>query len=233
MDKISVIIPVYNEADIIAATIARLQACDTGGHITEVIVVDGGSTDRTMEIAQQAGAIALQSDKGRAKQMNTGARAAKGNLLYFLHADTLPPIGFTTAIIQAVRSGFSMGCLRLSFDVKHWFMSANAWFTRFNVNAFRFGDQSLFVQKNIFEKSGGFNEKNIILEDQEIMPRLQQHGRFIVLPMAVVTSGRKYITNGVYKTQAVYFLVYLLYKLGVPQRRLLQLYRRLIKQDKL
>lgn len=230
---ISVIIPTFNEAAIIAQTIKTLRSFDKQQCIREIIVSDGNSTDSTIKIAQEAGAKVITTKKGRAAQMNAASTIAQGEILYFLHADTRPPETFAQLIIDAYSNGYTSGCFRLEFDKEHWFLKANSWFTRFNINAFRFGDQSLFVSKNIFEKSGGFNENLIILEDQEIIPRLKKQGNFIVLPKPVITSSRKYILNGIYKTQIIYFLIYILYRCGVSQLNLLMIYKKLIKQDKL
>ena len=120
----------------------------------------------------------------------------------------------------------------MRFDSGHWFLKVNAWFTRFDVNAFRFGDQSLFVVKDIFIKAGGFDERLVVMEDQEIVYRLKKYGKFKVLPDAITTSARKYIINGTYRMQGIFFLIYFLYKCGVPQNKLVALYRSLIKQDK-
>ena len=163
--------------------------------------------------------------------MNYGASFAKAGVLYFLHADSLPPEGYVNKILHQVRSGYSIGCFRLQFDTAHWFLKANAWFTRFDYNAFRFGDQSLFVLKDVFKKAGGFNEKLIVMEDQEIIHRLKKYGKFKVMPQAIITSARKYTLNGIYKMQGIFILIYFLYKTGLPQNKLTALYRRLIKQD--
>ena len=230
---LSVIIPVFNEAAHIQSTIHRLLSDNNLKQVIEIIVVDGGSTDGTTAIAKNAGALIAQSAKGRAAQMNAGAVIAKGDVLYFLHADTRPPANYLSYINVALQQGYELGCFRLSFDVDHWFLRANTWFTRFNINSFRFGDQSLFVKKVLFNKAGGFNEELIVLEDQDFIKRLINIGRFTVMPASVTTSARKYTTNGIYKTQAVYFLIYMLYRVGVSQERLVNLYKKLIRQDKL
>lgn len=231
---ISVIIPTYNEAAVIAQTIQRLRAYDTQYGIQEIIVVDGGSTDATLDKATAAGALAVKSPrKGRAAQMNHGAALATAPILYFLHADTHPPPSFVDDIFQAKKKGCSSGCFMLSFDHDHWFLKANCWFTRFDVNHFRFGDQSLFVQREIFLKTGGFDEGHTILEDQEIIKRLKKQGRFAVIRKPVITSARKYLENGIYKTQGIFFLIYFMYKAGYSQERLVHTYRKLIRQDKL
>jgi hypothetical protein len=165
--------------------------------------------------------------------MNKGAAFAKGEILYFLHADSLPPQGFTLQILNAYSRGIKCGCFRLDFDHNHWFLKAHAWFTRFDINAFRFGDQSLFVTKEIFEKSGGFREDLLMMEDQEIIHRIKKHGRFKVMNDVVITSARKYLDNGVYRMQGIFYRIWGLYYLGYPQEKLLQLHRKLIRNHKL
>lgn len=227
---ISIIIPAYNEADQIEITISKVQA-NKGLHEIEIIVVDGGSCDQTIFIAEKCGAITLLSEKkGRAVQMNKGANFAKGEIFYFLHADSIPPQNFTGFITDALQKGFSSGCFRLSFDLQHWFLKANCWFTRFNINAVRFGDQSLFVTRDVFNKCGGYNESLLIMEDQEIIHRIKKHGRFKVMNEAVTTSARKYRANGIFRMQAVFYRIWLLYYLGYSQGHLLKLYRKIIRK---
>jgi hypothetical protein len=132
-------------------------------------------------------------------------------------------------MLKAIKQGYSSGCYRLSFDHDHWFLKFNCWFTRFNIDLIRFGDQSLFVTKEVFEKAGGFNEELLIMEDQEIIPRIKRYSRFMVFDKAVVTSARKYLKNGVYKLQAIFTILYFLYFLGFSQETLVKMYKRLIK----
>jgi len=229
----SIIIPTYNEADQIAQTISKIYEANRN-HEAEIIVVDGGSTDDTINIANQCGAFVVKSKrKGRATQMNMGASAAKYEILYFLHADSIPPHNFTSAIFNACSKGTKSGCFRLQFDYDHWFLKANAWFTRFNVNAIRFGDQSLFVIKEIFQKVNSFREDLLMMEDQEIISRLKKFGKFEVIDDFVTTSARKYQDNGVYRMQCVFFLIWGLYYLGYSQGKLLRLHRNLITNHKL
>lgn len=229
----SIIIPTYNEADQIAETISRTHAAN-GKHEAEVIVVDGGSTDNTINTAQKCGATVIKSErKGRAAQMNKGAALAKFDLLYFLHADSIPPNDFTSRILAAYNKEAKSGCFRLAFDHNHWFLKANAWFTRFNVNAVRFGDQSLFATKEVFEKAGGFREDLLMMEDQEIIYRLKKHGKFTVLNDYVITSARKYLDNGVYRMQGIFYCIWVMYYLGYSQEQMLKVHRRLIRKHKL
>jgi rSAM/selenodomain-associated transferase 2 len=229
----SIIIPTYNEADQIARTISQVHAA-IGKHKFEILVVDGGSIDETIAIAKNCGAIAVKSEqKGRAAQMNKGAAIARYKILYFLHADSIPPQGFTDQIMEAYNKGVISGCFRLAFDYNHWFLKTNCWFTRFNVNAVRFGDQSLFVTKDVFHKCGGFREDLLMMEDQEIIHRIKKHGKFKVMNDAVITSARKYLDNGVYRMQGIFYRIWALYYLGYSQEQLLKLHRRLIRKHKL
>ena len=230
---ISIIIPTYNEADQINQTIKRVQEL-TADEDIEIIITDGGSVDETIIIATACGAKVIMSEhKGRAAQMNTGALVAAGEILYFLHADSIPPKGFIPKILKEYRSGTVSGCFRLAFDHSHWFLKANAWFTKFDINAVRFGDQSLFVTKEVFKKCGGFREDLLMMEDQEIIHRIKMYGRFTVMNDTVTTSARKYIDNGVFRMQGIFYRIWALYYLGYSQERLLKLYRRLIRNHKI
>ena len=231
---ISVVIPTYNEEENIAKTIIEIKRRDDEKLISEIIVSDGQSTDNTLLAASNTGAtVVVCEKKGRAAQMNYGACIAKEKILYFLHADSIPPKGFTKNIIGAIEKSFVSGCFRLAFDYDHWFLKANCWFTRFDINAVRFGDQSLFVTKDVFGKCGGFDENLLIMEDQEIIHRIKKQGKFTVINGAVTTSARKYIDNGIYTMQGIFCRIWFLYYLGYSQEYLVRLYRKLISKHKL
>lgn len=230
---ISVIIPTFNEAAHIKATIEKLWEYDEGRLINEIIIADGGSVDHTLDIANAIGVKTIISpDKGRSAQMNYGASLATENILYFLHADTIPPKNFTADILRAIEDGYGAGCFMLSFDYNHWLLKANCWFTRFDIDAVRFGDQSLFVKRKIFKKAGGFDEKHIVLEDQHIVKQIKKISRFTVIKKPMLTSARKYLENGIYKTKGTFYLIYFMYRVGFPQQKLVDTYRKLIKQNK-
>jgi len=231
---ISVIIPAYNEEEHIKATIQQVWHLDAANLVNEIIVVDGGSLDATVAMARSEGVRAVVSpNKGRAAQMNYGASIAREEILYFLHADTMPVMGFTGDIRQALENGYDAGCFMLAFDHPNWFLKANCWFTRFDVDAFHYGDQSLFVKCDHFHNAGGYCEKHIVFEDYHIIKQLKKRGRFTIVRKRVITSARKYLDNGIYKMQGVFYLMYFLYKLGLSQPRLVATYKRLIKQDKI
>ena len=231
---ISLIIPTYNEEEAIAETIEAIRNRDTENLISEIIVVDGQSSDQTIKVASNAGAqVVISPKKGRSAQMNYGASLAKSQILYFLHADSIPPENFTSYILEARKKGSVSGCFRLRFDHEHWFLKANCWFTRFDVNAIRFGDQSLFVTSEVFEKCGGFDESLLMMEDQEIIYRIKENGKFSVMKAAVTTSARKYLDNGIYRMQTIFFRIWLMYYLGYSQEDLLKMHRKLIRKTKL
>lgn len=226
--SISVVIPVYNEEQTIQNTLDHLNSVERG-LVDEIIVVDGGSTDETARFAAEKNATVIVSPrKGRAVQMNYGASVAQGEVLYFLHADSLPPKYFDQHIVNAVSEGYQAGCFRLKFDWNHPLLKFYGWCTRFDCNAFRFGDQSLFVRKKIFEAVDGFREDHIVMEDNEIIRRLQNKTDFRILTNHVITSARKYRENGVVKLQLVFVLIYTLYFLNVSQKKLRKLYKKLI-----
>ncbi|WP_022825674.1 TIGR04283 family arsenosugar biosynthesis glycosyltransferase [Hymenobacter norwichensis] len=231
--SISIIIPTYKEAGSIGRLLHHLRLVTGPDADLELLVVDAHSPDDTAAEARQAGArVVLCSRKGRAVQLNFGAAQATGRILYFLHADTYPPAGFTAEIRQAVAQGAGAGCYRLAFDHPSWFLKANAWFTRFGLNVFRFGDQSLFVRQDVFEQAGGYREDMLVFEDQDVARRLKRLAPFRVLPGPIVTSARKYRDNGVWRLQGIYYLITAMYQLGLSQQKMVDVYRRLIRQDK-
>lgn len=231
--RISIIIPTYNEADGIQQLVKHLLQ-EGDAPVAEVIVSDGGSTDKTAELAKRAGATVVRSPKkGRAAQMNAGVAVATGDVLYFLHADTFPPSGFANAILQNCTTAFGAGCFRLQFDQDHWFLNMNAWFTRFDFDSIRFGDQSLFILRTVFEQIGGFRDDLVIMEDQEIISRIRKVTGFTILPASVITSAKKYRENGIYRLQFIFSVLWGLYYLGLPQHKLISIYNRLIRKSKL
>ncbi|RYY26378.1 MAG: glycosyltransferase, partial [Chitinophagaceae bacterium] len=210
---ISVVIPVYNEEKHIAATVEQIRRRDVDKLISEIIISDGGSTDNTIRVATDSGSRVVSCPKkGRAAQMNFGAGVATYELLYIIHADTLPPYGFSTEITRSVNAGADAGCFMLKFDHPHWFLQSLCWFTRFDLDAFRYGDQSLFIRKSIFLEQGGFREDHIVMEDYELVKRVRKKSKFVVIKESVVTSARKYLENGIFKTQAVFFIIFFMYK---------------------
>lgn len=225
---ISIIIPVLNEESVIGPLIGELRDRQSG-YVKEIIVVDGGSEDETVARARKAGArVISDTRRGRSRQMNRGAEEATTGLLYFLHADSIPPPEFDRLILEEYGDQCRAGCFQLAFDSTHPLLNMYAWFTRFDLNAFRFGDQSLFVSRALFFEIGGYRDHLIVMEDNEIVRRLKRHTRFKIIPQKVVTSARKYEEIGAVKLQLIFSLIYVLFHIGYSQELLVSIYQRFI-----
>ncbi|MRX62734.1 TIGR04283 family arsenosugar biosynthesis glycosyltransferase [Maribacter luteus] len=225
---ISIIIPVLNEESQIADLISYLIENSSSSQIAEILVIDGGSVDNTVDSAKNAGAVILQTQKGRAKQMNQGAKMAKGDILYFLHADTLPPKNFDSYIISAISENHESGCFQMRFDSNHWLLRFFAWFTKYNHKICRGGDQSLFITKNLFARIKGFNEDYIVFEDNEFIGRIYEKTGFKIIPHHVQTSARKYRQHGVIKLQYHFGVIHLKNFLGAGPDQLYDYYKKKI-----
>ena len=222
--KISVIIPALNEAATIARTISHL----TGGDPMEVIVVDGGSMDETTELAGSRGAKVIHSKPGKAVQMNAGAAAAAGDILVFLHADTMLPGSFSDQIVSSLnRKNVAAGAFQLSIDsnaaglriiehVANW---------RSRLLRLPYGDQALFMKTSLFEEVGGFPDLPI-MEDYILVRRLKRKGKIVILPSAVKTSPRRWLHLGILKTWLINQLIVIAYHLGANPEQLTRFYRR-------
>lgn len=221
--QLSVIVPTLNEEKCLAALLKKHGQDPT----IEWIIVDAGSTDATEKVTQQAGQHWLVSPRAhRASQMNLGAQYAHSENLFFLHADSQPPLNFKQELLACKTDS---ACFRLRFDWNHPLLAFSAWCTRFNWQAFRFGDQGLFTRKSLFEKIGGYQEALLVMEDQEIIGRLKQIGSFKVLTSDIVTSARKYRLNGAWKLQWIYTQVWWRYRRGQSQEKIMSFYRRKAK----
>lgn len=227
---LSIIIPTINEEEAIALLIDEIVRRGDKNVEKEIIIADAGSTDNTIRVVEELGAKVVHCDvKGRAAQMNRGARSASGGVLYFLHADTLPPEHFDRIILTSVRNGFPSGCFQLRFDKQNLWYRLYGWFTRFKATWLRFGDQSLYAEKELFDRISGFREDLILMEDQEIVSRLKKNSDFKIENDHVITSARRFELNGVIRLQLIFGLIVALYYVGVEQRTLVHLYRTLIK----
>lgn len=224
--EISIIIPVLDEAERLDILLPELRKRSETGKVMEVIVVDGGSRDGSPEIAGSHGARVIYAPKGRAGQMNHGAELARGEILYFLHADSLPPEGFDRWILRAMEEKLKAGCFRLRFDPPHRFLNAFAWCTRINHPLCRGGDQSLFLPQSWFRAAGGFDERFRIYEDNEFIGRLYSDYSFRVLPAYITTSSRRYKKIGVFRLQYHYSVIHLKRVLGAPPEILYSYYQK-------
>lgn len=230
MNKISIIIPVLNEAETIEELIHYLIDNASLNAIQDIIVVDGGSTDATQDIIESLGLSIklIHSKKGRAKQMNAGAKVAKGTILYFLHADSFPPLRYDKYIINEVKKGNFAGCFRMQFNSKHWWLKLTSWFTQFSWRACRGGDQSQFITKKLFNTIGGFDENYTIYEDNILINELYNRKQFVVINKKITSSARLYNRHGVWKLQYHFFAIYIKKWRGANAQELFKYYKKYI-----
>lgn len=229
--KISIVIPALNEESRIGRLVEELRRLESRRRfIHEIIVADGGSTDATRRVSELAGAVVIKCKrKGRAVQMNEGAAKAGGDILYFLHADTVPPKNFDALIVEAISNGAGAGCFQLRFSNDHPVLRFYGWCTRFKSTLIRFGDQSLFVTAENFRKIGGYDDRLVVMEDQKIVGNLKKQTAFALLDESVQTSARTYEKNGVIRLQFIFTMIVILYYNGAKQDTLVHLYQSLIE----
>lgn len=192
----------------------------------ELVVSDGGSSDRTVEVAREVGAVVVGGGRGRGEQLNRGAAACGGDVLVFLHADTRLPAGAAEAVRRAVAAGAVGGGFLLRFDDPRPTMRLGAWLINLRTRLTRLplGDQAQFATREAFERIGGFADWPV-LEDLDFVRRLGRAGRVAILDGPVVTAARRFNAAGAAATVTRNWVIWILYALGVPPRRLARLYR--------
>jgi len=219
---ISIVIPALNEEATLAATVASAR----GPGVREVIVVDGGSSDGTADLARHLAARVLSAPRGRALQMNAGAAAATGTVLLFLHADTLLPEGFDTAVLTALQNPLVVGgrfdllLMPSSFLLA---LTATLINLRSRLSRIATGDQAIFVRRRVFGDLGGFPELPL-MEDIAFSRALKRAGGVACLRQKVTTSSRRWRRDGVLRTILLMWSLRLLYFCGVSPERLRRAY---------
>lgn len=219
---ISIITPVLNEKQQLPGFLKQLSSLQGS---FECLMVDGGSTDGSVEIIREHPEVKLlRSEKGRGRQMNVGAQNAKGEVLLFLHVDTFLPTNAINLIEESMlENNVVGGCFQLKFDVAHPLLAFISWFSRFNHSLFTYGDQALFVKRDEFMKAGMFRELQF-MEDVEVQFRLRKRGKFIQLPEKVITSARRFLKNGIIRQFLTDAFLVSLYRMGVSADRLKRYY---------
>jgi rSAM/selenodomain-associated transferase 2 len=219
---LSIIIPSFNEAasiDQLLAAIAKIS------EPVEVMVVDGGSNDETIPIARERGVRLITSERGRGVQMHAGACEARGEVLWFLHADTQPPADGAQHIAKALRDPHVVsGNFNVSFD-------SGRFAARFLTRLYRqlrrlglcYGDSAIFVRRETYERAGGFKPFPIF-EDLDLVRRLRKYGRMVNLPASVITSSRRFDDRSFVLTFARWTFLQVLYWTGINPRTLGKLY---------
>ncbi|MBI5437919.1 MAG: TIGR04283 family arsenosugar biosynthesis glycosyltransferase [Nitrosomonadales bacterium] len=227
--RLSIIIPVLDEAEGLQGRLEHLVSLC--GRDSEVIMVDGGSEDGSPQAALRAGAQVIRGGRGRARQMNAGAAVARGDVLLFLHADTILPHTARQAIESAIRLGggaqehawgrFDVCIAGRTFMLR---VIASMMNWRSRLSGIATGDQAMFMTRRAFESAGGFPDQPL-MEDIELSKRLLALSGPICLTDRVITSGRRWEEHGVWKTIWLMWRLRWLYWRGVPARELAELYR--------
>jgi rSAM/selenodomain-associated transferase 2 len=222
--RLAIVIPTLNEETALARTLpAALALAD------RVVVADGGSTDRTLEVARGLGAATVSGPPGRGGQLNRGAAAALAagaDILLFLHADTTLPADAPARVRAAIAEGAVGGAFFLRFDDPRPKLRLGAWLINLRTRLTRLplGDQAHFVTREVFESLGGFKEWPI-LEDLDFAWRLRKRGRTAILAAPVTTGARRFLEGGVVRTVATNWLIWALFCVGVSPYRLARLYK--------
>ncbi len=224
---LSVVIPVWNEASRLPRLLDALEGSRPPP--AEVVVVDGGSTDGTTEVADSRARV-LRAPRGRATQQNAGAAEARGEVLWFLHADCAPAPDATAEIAAATLLGAPGGCFLIAFPpaerarhpllpaIEHGINARTRW-TRTGT-----GDQGIFVRRDVFRRMGGFPPWPLF-EDVELFARIRRAGRPAVCAGPVETSARRWLAGGPVRVMALMWSLRLAYVAGVPPERLARRWR--------
>jgi rSAM/selenodomain-associated transferase 2 len=224
----SIIIPTINEAGNIARLIPFLKK-NADHRLVEIIVVDAESGDNTEGVARNFGATVFKSYKrSRAVQMNIGAQNAKGDVLYFIHADCLPPISYLDDVEQTFTEGYALGCYRYNFDNQRFIFRINGFFTRFKPLWCRGGDETLFIKKKYFEQLHGYDESYCIMEEYDFIRRARAVFSFKIIPKYALVSARKYDSNSWLRVQIANLMAFNMFRLGIPSEKIARTYKQLL-----
>lgn len=223
--SVSIIIPVLNEEDTIKTVLEQFKYYRQQGH--EVIVVDGGSEDNTISIAQSLADTVIKSQPGRAIQMNTGAKSAKFNVLWFLHADTLIPEHAIESIQDALnKKGYNWGWFKINLSGTNMFFRVieSMMNMRSCISGVATGDQGIFVKKTLFDNVKGYSVIPL-MEDVDLSKKLKKQSKHRCLKERLTTSSRRWEKNGIFSTMLLMWRLRLLYWLGVSADKLARQYR--------
>jgi rSAM/selenodomain-associated transferase 2 len=228
--KISVVIPVFNEEKRIGRLLESIYSANRREELLEeILVVDGGSTDNTVELSKKAGVQIYSTVKGRAVQMNLGAWKSKGEILHFIHADSIPPPSFLEDILDQYKQGYISGCFRSRFQTDSRLLLICSYFTRFNGLFFRGGGQTLWIERKLFRELTGFDERMEIMEEYSFIKQVSKRARFKVIPKVVEVSARDYERFGNFRLQFLYGIVYAMYFSGISQKKIKRFIKNRVK----
>jgi rSAM/selenodomain-associated transferase 2 len=230
---VSIIIPTLNEQEYLGRLLEILCAIEDR-RLLEIYVCDAGSTDQTRKIAGQYDVQWLNVNRpSRAVQMNHAAKMSLGDVLYFLHADTLPPKGFLDDIESAKRNNADLGGYSFRFNSDRKILRLNSWFTRFNKLSFRGGDQSLFITRTAWDMLVGYDEKFVIMEEYELLRRAKKlELRFHLMNGVMLVSDRKYHKNSYIRVNVANILAFSMFRMGCAPDSIRKKYHSMINHPK-
>lgn len=226
---VSIVVPVLNEIETLPELLRHLSRLGKSNAIHyDIVLVDGGSHDGTVQAATQAGFRVVSSPKGRARQMNAGASATRGDILLFLHADTRLPQNALeqvhSALGQADQASWGRFNVRITGDAFMLKIVARMMNLRSRITGIATGDQAMFIHRSLFDEVGGFPDLPL-MEDIELSSSLRRIQHPVCLRSKVITSGRRWIDNGVWKTIVLMWQLRWAYWRGVPAEQLAERYR--------
>lgn len=220
--SVVVLIPALNEGDSIRRPIEAVTAAG----VQQIVVADGGSADQTTAVARNTSAHIVLSPPGRGSQLNAAARACDGDILLCLHADSTLPDDFVAQVRQAIETGYVAGCFRQRIEADGLRYRLIEWGNAFRAKHFGwiYGDQAMFVRRDVFDRMGGFREIPL-MEDLEFSKRLKREGKTTVLDGPVSISARRWQKQGVLFSTLRNWAFVVLFHLGVDPERLAKWYR--------
>ncbi len=220
---VSIVVPTLNEEAVIAGTLQTLQALPGE---KEILIADGGSEDRTTAIAAELGVRAVTCQRGRGCQLRTAAAEAKGDVLWFVHADTRPEPGALEAIGKALESGSTAGGnFSLVFEGEHYSAGQmTAIYPYLRWLGLSYGDAGIFIRRSVYDAIGGCRPYPLF-EDLDLVRRMKRHGRFVHLETRIFTSARRFTGSRYGRVWALWITLQVLYWAGVSPYRLARWYR--------
>lgn len=223
--NLSVIIPVLNEERNIETLIDYIYQEEVRA---EIIVSDGKSTDNTVEIAKSKGAVVISGKSGRGAQLNRGAEAASASILLFLHADSRLEKGALSKMLEQMNQYKDLvgGCFKLKISSQNLLLKFISWSSNLRAKYLNliFGDQGIFVRRDVFDELGGFPDIEL-MEDWEFSKKMAKKGKLLYVDKKIYTSARRWENHGVLKTIILMHKIKILYKLGISPSKLKEIYR--------
>jgi rSAM/selenodomain-associated transferase 2 len=223
MYKYSIIIPTLNEEKFLPLLLKQSEQFNED---FEIIIADGGSKDNTLKTADDFDVKICRGEKGKGLQLNNGAKCSSGKVLIFLHADTfLPADAFNVISEYMFISNVNIATFKMKFDTENFLMKIYSWFTKFDSIFTTFGDQVIVIRRSFFDELGGFADFPLF-EDVELLRKARKETKVYKLPSYITTSGRRFVRNGIIKTQLLNGLYIMEYLLGVSPTKIYKKYFR-------